>query len=180
MLLFIQKWALKVLIAVALLVGVGLYSYNAGINHEKGIETAKVIKVDNKITEKNNSLQATADKSASQVIVYKDRIITKYKTINQDAVQYAQTNQNASDQLDPDFISLHDRAASANGQDTITGSASESASGTKATPVTKADAIRVITDNYKRYYLCRNQVQGWIDFYSDLRTQVNGPDPKAQ
>ena len=174
---YLQKWALKVLIAVALLLGIGLYSYHAGVQHEKGIEAAKVIKADNQIVKKNDTLQAAADASASQTIVYRDRIVTKYKTIKQDVVHYAQTNPNASNLLDPDFVRLHDLAASANGEDTIAGSAGRTTADSGATGVvTKADALRVITGNYKRFYLCRQQGIDWNDCYTNVKTKVNGPD----
>lgn len=175
---FIQKWALKVLIAVALLAGVGLYSYNAGIQHQKGVDATKVIKVDNKITQKNDSLQATADKTASQVIVYKDRIVTKYKTINHDVVTYANQNPNGANLLDPEFVRLHNSAASAYDQDPIAGSSSGADGSTSQPAVTTGEAIATITANYKRYYQCQQQVGQWIDFYTDIRTKVNGPDPK--
>lgn len=173
---FLQRWALKALISVVLLLGVGLYGFHTGVQHQRGIDAENVVKVDKQITQQNNSLQATADKSASQTIVYKDRIVTKYKTINQGVVHYAQTNPNASNLLDSDFIGLHDRAASANGEDTIAGSARNADGSASSAPVTKADAIRIIAGNYKRYYECRQQVTDWISFYTDLRTQVNGKD----
>jgi hypothetical protein len=173
MLVFIQRWALKALIAIAILGGVALYSYEAGVHHEKGVEAVQVIKADNQVTKQNNALQATADKSASQVIIYRDRIVTKYKTITKDVVSYAKQNPNASDLLDPDFISLHDRAASANGENTIAGSARDANGGASGVAITKADAIRVITGNYQKYYLCRQQVIDWIDFYTAVKNKVN-------
>lgn len=172
----IQKWALKVLIAVALLAGVGLYSYNAGIEHQKGVDATKVIKVDNQVVQKNNNLQDSADKAASAVVVYRDRIVTKYQTINKDVVHYVDKNQNASDVLDPEFVSLHDRAASANDQDTIAQPASGVDGGASSPAVTRGQAIAVITANYQRYYQCRNQVIGWNSFYGDIQKQVNGAE----
>lgn len=173
---FLQKWALKVLIAIALLTGVALYSYNAGVSHQKGVDATKVIKVDNQVVKQNNNLQDSADKVASQVVVYRDRIVTKYQTINKDVVHYVDKNQNASDVLDPVFVRLHDRAASANDQDTIAQSASGVDGAASSPTVTRGQAIAVITANYQRYYQCRNQVIGWNDFYSGLQKQVNGAE----
>lgn len=175
MIALIQKWALKILIAVALLAGVGLYSYNAGIDHQKGVDATKVIKVDNQIVQKNDTLQATADKTASQAVVYRDRIVTKYQTINHDVIHYVDQNPNAYIGLDPEFVRLHDRAAAAYDQAEIAQPASGTDGG-DAKSVTTGAAIATITENYKRYYLCKQQVEGWKTFYTGVQTQVNGAE----
>lgn len=179
MLLFlasIRKYLVIGAIAIAALLATAFFSYEKGVDHQKQVQAVAVIKADDKVVKQNDSLQATADKSASQVIVYRDRIITKYKTINQDVNHYVQQDKNSSTGLDPEFVRLHDSAASSYDQDSIAGSSSSADGSAGQPPVTTGDAIKVITGNYKRFYQCQQQVKGWVDFYSTLRVQVNGKD----
>jgi hypothetical protein len=172
----IKKYLVIGALVIAALLGTAFVAFEKGVDHQKLVQASAVIKADDKIVKQNDSLQATADKSASQVIVYKDRIITKYKTINHDVDHYVQQDKNANVGLDPEFVRLHDSAASAYNQDAIAGSSSSADGSAGQPPVTTGQAIGVITGNYKRFYQCQQQVKGWVDFYSTLRIQVNGKD----
>lgn len=174
----IKKYLIIGALVIAALAGTAFLAFEKGVAYQKGVVAVQVIKADTKVVAKNDKLQDVADNSAKTQIIYKDRIITKYKTITKDITTY-ESNPVSSDLLDPDFISLHDRAAASNDQSTIAGSPGNADGVTSTTGVTKADAIKVITQNYKRYYLCKQQVDGWIDFYSTLRLSVNGKDKDA-
>lgn len=175
----IQRWLAIGALVLALISGFSFYAYEKGIQHQKDVYAAAQVKADDKIVQKNDTLQQTADTTDKQQIVYRDRIVTKYQTITKDVVKY-EKSKDADDQLDAEFVRLHDNAASTNGAATIAQSTGGPDGQTAGSGVTKGTAIGVITRNYQAYYECSRRLNGLQDFYLNLQKQVNGDEPKAE
>lgn len=167
-----RKWALQVLLASVVIGGVSLGSYFKGIEHQKLVQISEQQKADDKIDEKNQGSQDAADGEAKTQVVYKDRIITKYKTITKEIIKYEKTD-DANVYLDPEFIRLHDAAAATYDQDQITTAPSGTVGQAPTPGITTGDAIGVITRNYEKYQQCSLQVSGWQRFYGDLQKKIN-------
>ena len=174
------KWLALIFIVIALPTGTYYTGYKSGVNKEKVVEVKKEDKAEEIVLNKNAVIQGIADTNTMALVVYKDRVETKYKTINNYITTYAKTPA-ANTILDPMFVRLHDHAASpVPDSDTVTGSTggingdSTSSEPTSTNPsVTTGQAIEVITDNYKEYNICREKVIKWSAFYSGIKSQVN-------
>lgn len=168
----IQRWLAIGALILALISGSSFYFYEKGIQHQKDVYAAATVKADDKIVQKNDTLQQTADTTDKQQIVYRDRIVTKFQTVNKEVVKYVESK-DAHVGLDPEFVRLHDNAARANGQSTIAESASRPDGQAAGSGVTTGAAIGVITRNYQTYYECARRLSGLQDFYLNLQNQVN-------
>lgn len=166
------------LLVVFLILGSGYTGYRVGSS--KQIEIANKAQVEQNIVvdKKNLAVQEIADEASVKIqTIYKDRVVIKYVEIQKDIKEYAKTN-NGSSTIDTDFVRLHDNAA-ADANHAV--SSTQPASGTinsdapvaKINPVTSADAIEIIADNYSKYYVCKITVEGWQDFYTKIQKQVN-------
>jgi hypothetical protein len=123
-----ETLAIKILLALAILGGVFFGGYKKGEEHQKYLTQQSQIVADGKVTTKNISMQDDADTEAKVQIIYRDKIVVKYKTINDGVITYVKTK-SSSDILDDEFIRLHNSAATADYQDTT----SRSIGGTDAT-----------------------------------------------
>ena len=127
---------------------------------------------------KNIAVQDIADKKSVEIrTIYKDRVVIKYVEIQKDIKEYAKTN-NGSSTIDTDFVRLHDNAAAdanhaVSSTEPASGIIDSNAAVAKISPVTSADAIEIIADNYSKYYVCKITVEGWQDFYAKIQKQVN-------
>jgi hypothetical protein len=173
----LYKWLALLAIVMVLAIGAGYKGYTLGVEHQKSIYATAQSKANEVVVQKNEATQEVADKEAEIQVIYKDKIVTQYKTITKEVIKYVETPA-ANVGLDPEFVRLHNRAASANNAAPI----AEPASGanTEATPtgVTTGEAIGVITRNYEQYYQCVRQVNGWVDYYRDLQKKVNERNDK--
>jgi hypothetical protein len=173
----LELWVIKIVLVLAMLAGVGYYGYTKGEAHQEAIYALAQLKANNAVVVKNEQVQTASDKEAKTQVVYKDRIVVKYQTVEKKVIEYEKTP--ASNVfLDPEFIRLHDIAASSNGELPITEPAPRANVGDTqftTTGITTGEAIKVITDNYKNYYQCQLKVEGWKRFYSDVQTTVNKP-----
>jgi len=150
--------------------GAGYKGYDMGVVHQKGVENIALIAANKKVDELNQATQTTADKAAEVQIVYKDKIVTQFKTITKEVIKYEETPA-ASIGLDPEFVRLHNDAARIHDALSIAQPASGVDAAAGPTGITTGEAIGVITRNYEAYYQCRRQVAGWAAFYSDLQKQ---------
>lgn len=174
---FLRSTTFKIILALSLVFGACYFSYNAGVNSNK-VAVAKTVQVANqKVETKNDILQKAADATEQSQIVYKDRIVTQYKTIEKKVYVY-QNAEAGHTVLDSEFVGLHDDAAAspgnANQASATTSGTNEATSGVKETPkVTTGEAIDVIADNYKAYYECQSEVLGWQSFYKKVQETIN-------
>ena len=174
----LELWVIKIVLVIAAMAGIGYYGFTKGEHYQEGIYATSQLKANNVVVVKNQTVQTVADTEAKTQTIYKDRIVVKYQTIEKKVIQYEKTA--ASNVfLDPEFIRLHNSAASANGELPITEPAARTNVGdTKfaAAGITTGEAIKVISDNYNKYYQCKIQADGWKRFYTDLQGTVNKPE----
>lgn len=168
----ITKWLAAILAVICLMISVAFVAYDKGIEHQKGVYAAAQLEANAKVEQKNETSQSVADNTAKAQVIYKDRIVTKYQTITQEVVKY-EKSEASNLYLDPEFVRLHNNAASANDATQIAQSASGSDAAPTPSGVTTGEAIAVITRNYERYQQCVRQVNGWNQFYKDLQNNVN-------
>ena len=178
----------KVLALIGLVVGIifGTYTigYNNGINKEKVVEVKAEKKAEAIVIEKTTAIQGAADANQMVMVVYRDRVETKYKNINTYITTYEKQPASLVT-LDPVFVRLHDDSASPVSDPTTTpGSTSgttsdpSSVGATNANPaITTGQAITVIADNYKEYNICREKVIKWNALYSWSKDKVNSQQP---
>lgn len=175
---FLGTTAFKILAALLLITAiVGSlihFSYNSGVDHQKSIYAAELKKANDVTVSKNETTQTASNAEAKIQIVYRDKIVTKFKYIDREITVY-ENNPASHVVLDNEFVRLHDSAASSpDDKVEVTGSASgTNDASAKVEPVTTGQAIDVIADNYKLYYECSTKLDGWIRFYSDVRKTVN-------
>lgn len=172
----------NILITVLLTMTIALGSYYVGHKMGSNKQIAIATQVQNKqnliVDKKNIAVQTIADEASVKIqTIYKDRVVIKYVEIQKDIKEYAKTN-NGSSTIDPDFVRLHDNAAAdANhpvpSTESPGGIINPNAPVAKINPVTSADAIEIIADNYSKYYSCVIVVEGWQSFYGKLQKQVN-------
>lgn len=169
----VYKWLAGVALVLALCIGSYFYGTHNGKLEQVAVQAVQTEKANVKTVEKSEASQDVADKADAAQIIYKDRIVTKYQTITKEVVKYVETK-DAAVGLDPEFVRLHDAAASANDQLSIAGSSSgaDGQAGVLGV-VTTGDAIQVITRNYQRANSCIVQVTGWQEFYTNLQKTVN-------
>lgn len=172
----LQDWAIKILLSLALIVGFGYICYSKGEQHQISKIAMEVVVEDKKVDTNNLNMQNIADVEAKTQIVYKDRIVVKYQTIEKKVIQYEQSK-DAGVFLDPEFVRLHDLAASSIGQETITkpssGTDNPVTDAATVNRVTTGDAIRVITANYNTYYELKLKLDGWNRFYDNIQKEFN-------
>jgi hypothetical protein len=181
---FINSSIFKLLLSSVLVVGL-LYAvheegYTSGVNATKITEAKQEKAAEAVVLTKTVVIQGIADTSTMALIVYRDKVETKYKTINNYITTY-EKDPTSFVVLDPVFVRLHDDAASpVSDSDSDAGSTSGPTSDPSSTgitstspPVTTGQAIAVITDNYKDYNICREKVIKWNAFYSGVKSQVN-------
>ena len=169
---FIYKYLAMAAVVLALVIGAGYKGYHMGADNEKAVHAALLAKANAEVVKKNEELQALADKQAEVQVVYKDKIVTQYKTITKDVITYVQTPA-ASVGLDPEFVRLHNDAARLHDSLQIADASSGPDGQAGPVGVTTGEAIGVIARNYEQYQQCRRQVIGWQSFYEDLSGQVN-------
>lgn len=168
----IQRWIIYLVVVLAAAAGAGFFGYEKGIDHQKQAYLEGQLKADVKVVSKNQELQTNADQTDKVQIVYKDRIVVKYKTIEKKVDDYEKTK-DAAAYLDSEFVRLHDSAAAANDQVQIAGPTSGTNGEDPAARITTGQAIGVITRNYEKYQQCERIVEGWQSFYGDLQQNVN-------
>lgn len=181
---FITSPLFKVLLLIAVVLGILTVTYHTG--YSSGVNATKVIEIKKEklaeavVINKNITIQGTADTNAMVMVVYRDRVDTKYKTITNYITKYEKDPASLI-VLDPVFVRLHDIAASpipdSNSDAGSTGGtpSDPSLSGTSSISqaITTGQAIGVITDNYKQYNICREEVIKWNAYYSEVKSQVN-------
>lgn len=168
----IRAILVELIVSALILFGVGYYAYHQGEKHQIDIFAVNQTKANKIVTAKNEVLVAAPAKEAEIQIVYKDKIVTKYKTIEKEVIKYEETPA-ATVSLDPEFIRLHNNAASAHGEAQITESAVAIDGTVAPTGITTGQAIGVISRNYEDFYQCKLKVEGWNRFYSDVQKTVN-------
>jgi hypothetical protein len=168
----IYKYLAMAAVVFVLILGAGYKGYQMGSEHEKVAYATAQVKANAEVAKKNEETQVIADKTGETQVVYRDKIVTKYKTITKEIIKYEQTPA-ASVGLDSEFVRLHNNAARAHDAIQITKAASGPDGETPIIGVTTGEAIGVITRNYESYYQCRRQVIGWVEFYTDLQKKVN-------
>ena len=176
------KWLAIIALALGLIFGIYHTGYKNGENAQKITYVKEQQKAETVVLNKNTAAQAATDSTEKTIIVYRDRVVTKYKTIIKDVSNYEKSPLSSS-AIDADFVRLHDTAAISATVNPITptptssgvdGDSSSIGDAEKpAEPTTTGTAIKVITDNYEQYALCRNQVIQWNQFYSKLLNDVN-------
>ena len=181
---FITSPLFKVLLLIVLVVGLlfGVYrtGFSSGVNATKVAEAKQEKVAEAVVLSKNVVIQGASDTNSMALVVYRDKVETKYKTINHYITNYEKDPASLV-VLDPVFVRLHDDAASpVPDSDSDAGSTGGSSSDTSSigvvstsSPVTTGQAIGVITDNYKDYNICREKVIKWNAFYSGVKSQVN-------
>ena len=180
------KWIAIIGVILGVVFGIYEKGYSSGENAQKAVYSLQQQKIEKVVVAKNEAVQAVADTTDKTIIVYRDRVVTKYKTITNNILTYENTPL-ASTILDASFVQLHDSAASAasDNQD----STSSATSGTNSNPtsigtissspilsiapVTTGEAIKVIDNNYSQYALCRGEVIAWNSFYQKVLSDVN-------
>jgi hypothetical protein len=168
----IQATLAKIGVGLALLVGTGFLGYREGVSHQKAEYADAQTKANEIVVEKNDKMQEVSDKTAEQQIVYKDRIVTQFKTIEKEVIKYEETPA-SNVYLDPEFIRLHNNAAAAHDEVQIASTASGTDGTVTPTGVTTGEAIGVISRNYEDFYECKVKLSGWQKFYSDLQKEVS-------
>lgn len=172
MMSIIYRWLAGIAIVLVIMLGSAWKGYHEGVEHQKQIYVAAQTHANQVVETKNGELQKLSDDQAKTQIVYKDRIVTQYQTITKEVVKY-EKSPDAAIGLDPEFVRLHNSAASANGQIQIAEPTSGVGGEAGTARVTTGDAIGVITRNYQRYQACTAQVTGWQEFYTKLQGDVN-------
>lgn len=163
---------IELVVSALILCGVGYYAYHQGEKHQIDIFAMNQIKANKIVTAKNEVLVAAPTKEAEIQIVYKDKIVTKYKTIEKEVIKY-ETTPAATYSLDPEFIRLHNYAAAANGEAQIAESAIAIDGTVAPTRITTGQAIGIISHNYENFYQCKLKLDGWNRFYTDVQKTVN-------
>jgi hypothetical protein len=174
------KWLAIIAAVLALSLGIFEAGVTSGKNARLALDNKNTTKAEVVVVDKNVAIQGIADTNAKAIIVYKDRVETKYKTITNNIITYEKDPASRTI-LDPAFVRLHDAAASTvSDQDSSTGPSSGTASDSTGTgtvrtdpAVTTGQAIGTITDNYKEYQLCRDKIIKWNNFYSKTQAEVN-------
>lgn len=178
-LVFLKGWAAKLglyAVVAALFIGIG---FSLGKNYQSGIERKAENKEVAQVIQKNDSLQDTADKVGQDHVVYKDRVVTEYKTIYKDVIRYVQKENSSSNAvlLPPEWVCLHDRAVrSANGETQAAAGTSgnvDACAQAKDAPVKSGDALEVITENYQAYGDAKAKAEFMKQLYEEVAEQVN-------
>jgi hypothetical protein len=174
----INKYVLYVLIVIGIFFGgytVGTYEASQRLVKK---ETKQVQVVD----KKNKDLVVVANEAEKATVIYKDRIVTKYKTITKEVVKYEQAeNAVPSDiiWIPAEFVRVHDNAIdAANGGLEITPDTSEPVAPTtrpKEIGVRSGRALSIISENYEAYSTCRMQLTELQKYILKLEDEMNDP-----
>ena len=94
-LLFLTSPLFKLLAICGLLLGIifGIYhtGYTNGENTQKAVYAEEQAKIEKVVYTKNQASQSVADTTEKTIIVYRDRVVTKYKTITHNILTYEKT-----------------------------------------------------------------------------------------
>lgn len=161
----------KAALVIALATATGFFGYYKGIEEQASKYVKAQEKANTAVIKKNDKMQDIADDQEKVQIIYKDRIVTKYQTITNEVTKY-ETTEAANLYLDPEFVRLHNAAASANDQASIAESSGIVDGEATPTGVTTGEAIAAITRNYETFYQCKLKTEGWEKFYSDLQKEI--------
>lgn len=121
---------IKIAIGLLIMAGCVFAGFHYGDIYRQGLDAKNQNREVAVIVKKNDDSQKVADKVEAAQVVYKDRIVVKYQTINKEVIKYVdKENSNPANVviLPSDWVRLHDAAATAANSDSPTaGSASQS------------------------------------------------------
>lgn len=85
---------------------------HVGKNYQKGVQVEANHKATVEIIKKNTDAQTVANKVDNTTIVYRDKVVTKYKRIDNDVVRYIEKESSASDvyYFPHEWVCLHNRS----------------------------------------------------------------------
>lgn len=170
----------KIILYVVLVASIFFGGFVCGYYYNKSAIVTKEKKEVQVVVKKNEDVQTVSDKAEKTAIVYKDRVVTQYKTITKDVIKYVdKENSNPADViwLDADWVRLHDASADAgNGEDEASKSTSipdDSTNETGKVGVKSGKALEIIEANYQAYSNCRVELTGLQQYVLDLNKEFN-------
>lgn len=152
-------------LATALFVGGCQYGKSGQQLAQKDEVIHEVAKV--QVTEQQGAVTAnTAEAAVRTKIVYVQQAA---KVITKEVIVYVQSNPDSNTRLDPEWLRIHNTAAK--GCDAASSTCVPDADVSKGT--TAGAALDAITVNYATYQECRATVEGWQNFYTELKAKYD-------
>lgn len=164
------KLGLAAALALALFVGGCQYGKSQQVIQQKDqvIEQVQEVK---KVEDTGQAAANTAETKVQEKIVYVQQAA---KVIEKKVYVYVQSNPDSNTRLDPEWLRLHNAAAKGCDASSSTCVPDESV----AQGTTAGAAITAVTNNYAQYQQCREIVEGWQQFYTDLKAKYDAAAEK--